>query len=72
MNGFKKVATIDGQPIFCGELNSVRGYYAFIETLIGELTCVRCRDIISSAKFARRSEKNSAAGNEITAMKALG
>ena len=29
MDGFKKVATIDGQPIFCGELNSVRGYYAF-------------------------------------------
>ena len=29
MDSFKKVVTIDGQPIFRGELNSVRGYYAF-------------------------------------------
>lgn len=29
MSGFKKVATIDGQPIFRGEHNYVRGYYTF-------------------------------------------
>lgn len=29
MSSFKKVATIDGQPIFRGEHNNVRGYYTF-------------------------------------------
>lgn len=29
MSSFKKVTTIDGQPIFRGEHNNVRGYYTF-------------------------------------------
>lgn len=29
MSGFKKVVTIDGQPIFRGTHNGIRGYYTF-------------------------------------------
>lgn len=29
MDSFKKVVTIDGQPIFRGKHNDIRGYYTF-------------------------------------------
>lgn len=29
MSNFRKIATIDEQPIFRGEHNGVRGYYTF-------------------------------------------